>query len=160
MNTESNGDHSGGVPSRAAIAGHPIHPMLIPFPIAFFVGALVTDLVFLLTGDPFWARTSLWLIVGGLAGGLIAAIFGLTDFLTIPRVREHSIGWIHALGNGTVLLLSLVNLLLRLANPQGGVLPWGLLLSFIVTGILVVTGWFGGELAYRHMVGVIGHKGR
>ena len=159
MNTESNGDHSGGVPSRAAIAGHPIHPMLIPFPIAFFVGALVTDLVFLLTGDPFWARTSLWLIVGGLAGGLIAAIFGLTDFLTIPRVREHNIGWVHALGNGTVLLLSLVNLLLRLANPQAGILPWGLLLSFIVTGILVVTGWFGGELAYRHMIGVIGHKG-
>ncbi|MBX6368656.1 MAG: hypothetical protein IRZ04_11785, partial [Rhodospirillales bacterium] len=63
-------------PSRAAIAGHPIHPMLVPFPIAFLVGALVVDLAFASTGDPFWARAGFWLLLAGIVTGAAAAVFG------------------------------------------------------------------------------------
>lgn len=148
-------DHE-GVPSTAAVAGHPIHPMLVPFPIAFLVGALATDLVFWWTGDAFWARGSFWLIASGLVMGLVAAVFGFTDFITIQRARESVHGWIHFLGNAIVLLLALLNLLLRLDNPAAA-LPWGLPLSLITAALLGVTGWMGGELAYRHKIGVAGH---
>ncbi len=150
-------DHTRGAPSKAAIVGHPIHPMLVPFPIAFLTGALLTDLAYWWTGEPFWARTSLWLVGGGLVGGGLAAIFGLTDFLTIRRVREHTDGWVHFLGNVAVLALALTSLVLRLRGATVAVLPWGLGLSWTTVGLLLVTGWYGGELAYRHLIGVTGH---
>ncbi len=58
------GDHTRGVPSRAAVVGHPIHPVFVPFPLAFLVGALLTDLAYWWTADPFWGRASLWLVRG------------------------------------------------------------------------------------------------
>lgn len=153
-------EHTEGVESTAAIAGHPIHPMLIPFPISFLVGALVTDLVYWSTGGDFWAQASFWLVAAGLATGALAAVFGLIDFLTIQRVREHTAGWIHFLGNATVLVIALINLWLRWAEPAAAILPWGLVLSAITGLILIVTGWYGGELSYRHKVGIIGPQNR
>lgn len=146
-----------GVASTASIAGHPIHPMLIPFPIAFLVGALVTDLVYWWNNTPFWAEASFWLVAAGLVTGAVAALFGLVDFLTIERARAHTAGWIHFLGNATALVLALISLGLRWGDPVAGVLPWGLTLSVIISVILSVTGWYGGELSYRHKIGVIGH---
>jgi uncharacterized membrane protein len=147
-------DISKGVSSTAAIKGHPIHPMLVPFPIAFLVGVLASDLMFAGTGDAFWARASIWLVGAGVVMGGLAAIFGLIDFLTIERVRSPT-GWTHFLGNLLVVVLSLVSLLLRRGDHAGAILPGGLILSFIVVGILLVTGWLGGELAYRFKIGVI-----
>jgi uncharacterized membrane protein len=152
------GNHTRGVASKAAIAGHPIHPMLVPFPIAFLVGALLTDLAYWGSGDPFWARASLWLVGAGLVMGIAAALVGAVDFATIPRARAARDGWIHALGNTIVLLLALISLVLRSDDPADAVLPWGLLLSMIIAGVLVVTGWFGGELAYRHLIGMNPHE--
>lgn len=149
--------HTQGIPSKAAIGGHPIHPMLVPFPIAFLVGAFLADLGYWWTAEPYWARGSLWLIGAGLVSGGLAAVFGLVDFLTIGRAREHRGGWIHFLGNATVLALALVNMLVRLPDPAQAVLSWGLTLSAATAGLLLVTGWYGGELAYRHMIGVTGH---
>lgn len=142
-------------PSTAAIRGHPIHPMLIPFPLAFLVGVLLTDLAYWATSDLFWARASLWLAGAGTLSGLLAAVFGLIDYFTIRRVREHAMGQIHFLGNAAVLVLSLVNWLLRIGDPAAAILPWGLLLSVVVAAILGVTGWAGGELSYRHRIGVM-----
>jgi uncharacterized membrane protein len=147
--------HTDPAPSTAAIRGHPIHPMLIPFPLAFLVGVLLTDLAYWAASDPFWARASLWLVGAGVVSGLIAAAAGLVDFFTIRRARDHTIGWIHFLGNATALILSLVNWLLRFDDPAAAILPWGLLLSVIVAAILGVTGWAGGELSYRHRIGVM-----
>ena len=144
-----------GVRSTASIGGHLIHPMLVPFPIGFLVGALATDLVFWGTGNTFWAGFSMWLVAAGLVMGAIAAVFGLTDFLTIERARTGSTGWIHFLGNALALICALISLLLRVGDPAAAVLPGGLVLSFITVGILLVTGWMGGELAYRHKIGVI-----
>jgi len=143
------------IPSTAAIGGHPIHPMLIPFPIAFLVGALAADLAYWSTDDFFWARLARWLVGAGLVTGALAAVFGLVDFLTRHRIRQFSSAWIHFLGNAVVLVLSLISLLLRLDDPADAVLPWGLVLSAAVALILLVTGWLGGELSYRHKVGVV-----
>lgn len=157
MNTPH--EHSEGVTSTAAIGGHPIHPMLVPFPIALLCAALATDIVYIVADDPFWARASLWLIAGGIVTGLLAALFGLIDFATIRRARQKA-GWIHALGNVTVVVVSLGNLLLRWDDPAGAVQPLGLALSAVVAFILLITGWYGGELAYRYKIGVIGNDPR
>ena len=150
-------DHTKGVPSTAAVGGHPIHPALVALPIAFLVGAFGADVGFLVTNDPFWARGALWLMGLGAALGVVAAVPGLVDFLTIDRARVHRIAWVHALGNGIVLVLALVSWLLRLGDPVPAVLPAGIALSTIIAILLLVTGYAGGELAYRHMIGVTGH---
>ncbi|PSF37593.1 hypothetical protein C7H19_08525 [Aphanothece hegewaldii CCALA 016] len=146
-----------GVPSTVAIAKHPLHPLIVTFPIAFLTGALVTDLAYWLTGDLFWARGSFWLILAGVATSLVAAATGLADFLRIERVRQHSAGWIHLIGNIAAIVLSLINLVLRWNNQAGAIVPVGLLISLVVGTILGVTGWFGAELIYRHKVAVIGN---
>jgi uncharacterized membrane protein len=75
-------------PSTAAIAGHPIHPMLIPFPFTLLFAALASDIGYWLTADAFWARASLWLVGAGIVTALLAAVFGAIDFFTLPRVRS------------------------------------------------------------------------
>ncbi|MBF2046226.1 DUF2231 domain-containing protein [Leptolyngbya sp. NK1-12] len=151
-----------GVPSTVAIIGHPLHPLLVTFPIAFLTAPLLTDLVYWITGDLFWARASFWLIGAGIVTGIIAAITGMMDFLRIDRVRQHSAGWIHMVGNVAALGLSVINLALRWGDQAGPILPFGIVLSLIVAGALGVTGWYGAELIYRHKVAVIGYgpKGR
>jgi uncharacterized membrane protein len=146
-----------GVPSTVAIAGHPLHPLLVTFPIAFLVGVAGTDAAYWLTSDPFWARASFWLIIAGLVTGVVAALTGMSDFLKIDRVREHTAGWAHMIGNVVALGLSLINLVLRWNNIVGGVLPTGIILSVIVAAVLGATGWYGAELVYRHKVAVIGY---
>jgi uncharacterized membrane protein len=145
-----------GVPSSVAIAGHPLHPLLVTFPIAFLSSALFTDLAYWLSGDPFWARASFWLIASGLLTGLVAAVTGLSDFLKIKRVRQHNAGWIHLIGNVAALGISAINLLLRWGDRAAAILPTGLFLSLLVATLLGVTGWYGAELIYRHKVAVIG----
>lgn len=140
-------------PSRAAIAGHPLHPSIVPLPIAFLSSALATDLAYAGTGDQFWARASRWLLRAGVVSALAAAPLGLLDFLSIPRARRAE-GWLHAGGNGVVLALSLVNLAARERDERGSVIPVGLALSGAAASLLAVTGWAGGELTYRYGIGV------
>lgn len=143
------------VPSAAHISGHPIHPMLVPFPLAYLVGALFTDLAFLATDDPFWATASLWLLRAGVVMGALAAVFGLFDFLSRKSIRSHKIAWHHLIGNASVLALALINMTLRGEAPTDGIVPAGIALSAIVAGILVYTAWLGGEMAYRYRIGAI-----
>ncbi|HLU08794.1 MAG TPA: DUF2231 domain-containing protein, partial [Oceanobacillus sp.] len=117
--------YSDDVPSKAAIAGHPIHPMLISFPIASLSLALLSDVIFWTNQDGFWAQVSVWLLLVGVLTGLAAAVFGLIDFVSIQRIRDLSISWIHAGGNVVAMVLALINLLLRLNEPAEAVLPWG-----------------------------------
>lgn len=145
-----------GVPSTVHIAKHPLHPLIVTFPIAFLTGTLVTDAAYWFTSDPFWARASFWLLVGGLVTGLVAAATGMSDFLRIGRVREHSAGWAHMVGNIAALTLSAINLWLRWGNETGAILPTGIIISLFVSSILGITGWYGAELIYRHKVAVIG----
>ena len=150
-------DHTQGVPSTIAIAGHPLHPMLIPFPIAFLIAVFGADLAAWATGDPFWARAALWLSGAGVLTAALAALVGLIEFVTIERARVHRVGWVHALGAGSIVILATLSWLLRMGNPLAATLPWALVLSALITGLLLVVGWAGGELPYRHMIGVTGH---
>ena len=149
-----------GVPSTVAIAGHPLHPLSVIFPIAFLAGALGSDFGYWLTHDFFWARASLWLIGLGLLGGVVAALIGISDFLQIERVRKRSAGWAHLTLNVAILVLTLVNFILRLGSPESAILPWGLILSLIVGTLTSASGWFGAELSYRHKIGVVGAGSR
>lgn len=130
--------------------------MLVVFPIGFLVGALATDMGFWITSDPFWARASEWLLYAGVAMGALAAVAGLIEFMTISRVRSLVVGWVHFLGNATAILFSTWNLLLRTGDdPGANIVPSGIILSAIVVIIFLVTGWLGGELVFRHGIGMI-----
>lgn len=145
-----------GITSTLSVAGHPIHPIIVIFPVAFLVGAAGTDIGYWLTSDPFWARASLWLIGVGFAAGILAAITGFLDFFKVKRVRDRSAGWLHMGGNVAVMVLSLINLVLRQGNPAEPIVFTGLAISVVVATLLGITGWFGGELSFRHKIGVIG----
>src|SRR5215217_4353594 len=140
--------------STAAIAGHPLHPMLIPLPVAFLVATFVCDLVYWRTGDPAWSTASLYLLGAALIMAALAAVAGLTDFLGDARIRSLSAAWHHMLGNVVAVLLSLWNWYRRYEAGDAAVVPTGLLISLIVVLILLYTGWRGWETVYRHRVAV------
>ena len=141
--------------STATIAKHPIHPMLVPFPIACFVGALLTDLAYWRTAEMMWADFSSWLLTAGVIMGFLAAIAGLIDFIGNRLIRAQSSAWPHAIGNVVALTLATVNMLVHTRDAWTSVVPTGLILSGIVVLILLLTGWLGGSMVYRHGVGVI-----
>jgi uncharacterized membrane protein len=145
-----------GIPATAAIAGHPLHPLLVTLPIGFLIGAFLSDIAFYSTGDGFWARASVWLIGAGLVTGLLAAVAGLVDFLGSERIRSLSLVWYHFAGNAIALVLTAVNLYFRMQSDLTAVTGGQLLLSILVVLIFAVTGWLGGELVFRHGAGVIG----
>lgn len=141
--------------STAKIAGHPLHPMLIVFPIAFWLGALLTDIAYWIGAESGWATASMWLVGAGIVGALAAALAGFADFLGDAQIRRLRHAWQHMIGNVIALVLSALSLSLRLAEGAAeAVLPWGLALSAIVGIVLAFTGWLGGELVYRHRIGV------
>jgi uncharacterized membrane protein len=140
--------------STASIAGHPIHPMLIPFPIAFFVATFVCDLVYWQTSNSAWATAGIWLLGAGLVMAALAAVAGLTDVVGEARIRALNDVWWHAGGNVLVVLIELYNFYARYSEATSAVVPTGLVLSLIVVCILLFTGWKGWEMVYRHRVGV------
>nr|WP_232487131.1 DUF2231 domain-containing protein [Azotobacter chroococcum] len=139
--------------SRAALGGHPLHPMMIHFPVAALFGLVASDLGYLLSGDPFWARASLWLAGVGAFGGWLASIAGLVDLFSVRRIRRLVTGWCHAILAVMMLSLASLNWLQRyLAAEQ--ILPWGLYLSLLTALLIVLAAWLGGRLVYEHAVGV------
>jgi uncharacterized membrane protein len=147
---------NGNPRSTAQIAGHPLHPMLIPIPIACFVGTLLTDLTYWKTANMQWAVMSSWLLTVGLVVALFAVIAGFIDFLGDRRIRNLRAVWIHAGGNALALVLSIFNAFIHSRDGYTSVVPAGLILSALVVLILLVTGWEGWAMVYRHRVGVTG----
>lgn len=145
------------VPSVMAVMHHPIHPMLVVFPIAFLMAVPATDLAWLFTGDGFWARASLWLSLGGLVMGLVAAVFGTGDLLLLREVRRNPAAWSHFIAAVMVLALAGVGVWLRWPDPAAAIWPWGLGHGLVTAGVLAVAGWLGGTLSFHHGVGVYGH---
>ena len=135
---------------RVAIGGVPFHAMLVPFPIVCFTGAMLTDITYINSPQVQWANFSEWLLAFGLIMGVLAAIFGLVDFLAAGRARPR-IGWVHLLGNAIVLVLALFNNLVHSRDGWTGVVPTGLTLSVITVLLMVVTGFLGWRMAYRHV---------
>jgi uncharacterized membrane protein len=141
--------------STMAVSGHPIHPMFVPFPIACFVGALVTDLVYWRTANMMWETFSVWLITVGLIMGGIAAVAGVVDFLSNRRNPGLLPGWPYMLGNTLALILALVNAFVHSRDAYTSVVPEGLILSVLVVVILAFTSWMGRTMVYPYAVGVV-----
>jgi uncharacterized membrane protein len=141
--------------SRAAIKGHPLHPMMIHFPVAALVGLVGTDAAFLHVGDVFWARAGVWLAGVGALGGWAASVAGLVDLLTVSRIRRLITAWGHALIAVMMLSLASLNWLLRLGDDPGRyVMPWGLGLSLLTAAFIGLAAYLGGRLVYENAVGV------
>jgi uncharacterized membrane protein len=140
--------------ATATIAGHPLHAMLVPIPLTCFIGTFVTDLAYWATANMQWANMSVWLLTAGLFVSALAVLAGLIDFFGDRRIRNLNAAWIHGLGNGVALLLSLVNVFVHSRDAYTSVVPTGLILSGLVVAILVVTAWNGSALVFRHGVGV------
>ncbi|HEX6072841.1 MAG TPA: DUF2231 domain-containing protein [Sphingomicrobium sp.] len=137
--------------STARIGDHPIHPMLIPFPIVCFILTFVLDILYV-RGNTGVAISTNWLLVIGLVMAALAAVAGLTDFLGDKRIQG-SDAVKHMLANVTAVVLEVVNLVLRWNNPDF-IASAGVYISAIVVLILLYSGWKGGDLVFRHGIGV------
>lgn len=146
------------VQSRMAIKHHPVHPMLVVYPIAFLSAVPLTDMLHLWLQAPFFALASFWLCVAGLAIGVVAGIVGMFDMFLIRVVRRHVSAWNHFIVAVMVLALAAGGVWLRLPDPVAAVWPWGLLLSSMMLLLVMVAGWLGGTLTFRHGIGVYGDE--
>ncbi len=140
--------------STVRIGGHPIHPMLVPFPIALFFATLVTDIVYWQTADIMWADFSDWLLTVGLIISIFVVLAGLGDFFGDRRIRALPQAWIHGLGNALALVLAIINAFVHTRDAYTSVVPQGLILSALVVLILLVTVWMGRDMVFRGRVGM------
>lgn len=140
--------------SKAKALGHPIHPMLVVFPLGLFVASLVFDIIRLAGGSDGFSIAAFYCIAGGVIGALGAAIFGFVDWLAIPAgTRARRVGAVHGVGNVVVVGLFIVSWILRASDPTQR--PGGaFVLSLAGVLLALVTGWLGGELVDRLGVGV------
>jgi uncharacterized membrane protein len=140
--------------SRVKFLGHSLHQQLVVFPLGLLATAVAFDLVNIFTDRPTMALVAYWLIVAGLIGGVIAAPFGLLDWLKIPAgTRAKSVGLLHGVINVVVLACFALSWYLRLDNEiTPGVLAR--VFSFGGAGLAMVAAWLGGELVGRLGVGV------
>ncbi len=136
------------------LGGQPIHAMLTPVPIICFVGTLCSDLVYWKTANMMWADLSAWLLAVGLVVSALVALAGVVDFFGDRRIRALGSAWVHGLGNGLALVLSIFNAFVHSRDAWTSVVPTGLVLSTLVVLILLVTTWLGRGLVFRHGVGV------
>jgi uncharacterized membrane protein len=139
--------------AKARILGHPIHQMLIVFPLGLLGASVICDII-ALAGHPDWHRTAYRLMELGILGGLLAAVFGFVDWISIPsNTRAKRIGALHGVGNVIVTGLFIASWFLRrpvVLTPGGAALA----LSFVALAIALFTGWLGGELVDRLSIGV------
>jgi len=135
----------------ASIAGHPIHPMLVPIPIGLWIFSLVCDLIHMSNGNPVWATVAFYCMGGGIVGALLAAVPGLIDLVSLPA-GPRGTALKHMAINLTVVALYVINIWMRNSSPdKPGNLVW---LSLISILLLVVSGWLGGKMVYEHGIAV------
>jgi len=139
--------------TRATVAEHPIHPMLIPFPIALWIFSLASDLIYLFGfGGPVWKDIALYTMAGGIIGGLAAAIPGYIDYRSLSDPVIVRVAQMHMVINVGLIVLFTINTGLRILNGPEALLP--VLLSVLGVAALAVSGWLGGELVYVQGVAV------
>ncbi len=141
--------------AKAKAMGHPIHPMLIVFPLGLLATSFAFDIVYFINGNTTFATVSFWMIASGIIGGLVAAIFGFIDWLVIPpNTRAKGIGLWHGIGNVVVVVLFAVSWWTRLNTPNNVPSIAAFTLSVVAVVLATMTGWLGGELVDRLGVGV------
>ncbi|MFN3891294.1 MAG: DUF2231 domain-containing protein [Beijerinckiaceae bacterium] len=142
-----------GTPSYVAVARHPVHAMLVTFPIAFLISLLGSDLAYLSLRDDFWARVSLWLSGAGAVTGVLAGLSGTVEVLAIRQIRLRIAAWDHFVLAVMMLSVAIANWGFRVADPAGAIWPWGLYLSGLGFVLVAGAGWLGGALVFEHKVG-------
>ena len=137
----------------ASIAGHPIHPMLVPIAIGCWVLSFAADLICLATGatQP-WQTVAYYAMIGGIVGALAAAVPGLIDLLSLPPGPIKKTALTHMGINLVVVALYACNAFLRAGNPQDLKLP--MLMSAVAVVMLLFSGWLGGKMVFEAGVGV------
>ena len=144
--------------SPASIGGHPIHPMLIPFPLALWFFSLIADLIYLWRGNPVWRDwIAFYALLGGIIGAAAAAVFGIIDWLSIKDRAVKKVADWHARLNVIALLIFAGSFYLRTAGGSGwvgGSYTVPLLLSVVGVILITISGYLGGELVFKHGVAV------
>jgi uncharacterized membrane protein len=140
--------------AKARLLGHPIHQMLIVFPLGLLASAVIFDIVAMVRNNSFFYHMAYWMIAAGIISGLVAALFGTIDWLAIPSgTRAKAVGTWHGVGNVVVVILFGISWYLRRPLPtEPGTAA--LTCSFLGAGVSMLTGWLGGELVDRLAVGV------
>ena len=127
-----------------------IHPLLVPFPVVCFFGALVTDLAYWRSASFLWETFSVWLLAVGLVMAAVAALAGVVDLARGMRLRGSGFTPLRVLGTITVLVLSLINVFVHSRDGYTAVVPTGISLSAIVVVLMLLTGWSGWSLVSRN----------
>ena len=143
--------------SSVKFAGHPLHPALIPFPLALTSVALLFDVLANATGRSAWRREANHALIAGTISGLVAAPVGLMDWLSLPTRRTAKpYGLVHGLGNLLLLGINGLNIGLRSrqTEPSPSRRTGEIALTLFANVLALGTGWLGGHLSYRHSVGV------
>ena len=140
--------------SKAKLLGHPIHQMLVMFPLGLLTTSVIFDIIYMVTENRTWAEVSYWMIYAGLVGAVIAAVFGLIDWLGIPKnTRAKTVGAYHGLINLVVTVLFVASCVLRTEAPAApSMIAIGI--SIFAVSLAAVAAWLGGELVVRLGVGV------
>ena len=150
--------------SKASIAGHPIHPMLVGVPIGLAVWTFIADIVYLATDkDPVWYDISYWSGFAFWVSALVAALPGFFDFFTVAiKSDAKNIAVAHMGLNLTVTGLFLVSTLLMRDDGavNGSELTLVVILHALGVGLLGLSGWLGGEMVFRHHLGMVPDDGR
>jgi uncharacterized membrane protein len=141
--------------SRVKLLGHPLHPMLVVYPLGLLSTAVILDLIFMGNENRALSIASYWMITAGLIGGLLAAVVGFLEWMAVPNnSRAKSIGLYHGLGNLVITLLFAGSWWLRTGVEDNVPSPTAFILALLGFALALVTGWLGGELVYRLGVGV------
>jgi uncharacterized membrane protein len=136
---------------KATIADHPVHAMLVGFPIGFFGAVLVSDIISIWGNHAFWPLMATYLIAFGVIGALVAAMFGFIDYFTAPMSAAiHRTATTHMILNLTVVAFEIAAFFVRIGNPTSVL---GYVLTYIGIGVLLASGWYGGHLVYVGLVG-------
>ena len=141
----------------ASVGKHPIHPMLVVFPIGLFVTAFLCDIALLTTGNSIYGTVAFYTIAAGIIGALLAALPGFVDYTALRGQKLKSLGTWHMILNLTVVVLFVINFYLRTRTGleiTGGSSTIPFALSLIAVVLLGISGWLGGEMVYVHGVGV------
>lgn len=141
--------------SRAKLLGHPVHQMLVVIPAGLFIVAAVLDIVQAFAETAWIPTVTYWNVMIGIVAALVAAVFGLADYLKIPSdTRAKRVGLVHGVGNVAAVALFAIALFMRDNVPNNEARGVALVLQIIAFGMLGVTAWLGGELVDRLGVGV------
>lgn len=143
------------ISSFVAVAGHPIHAMLVHFPIVLVLGTLGADIFFWWSADPFWARAALWAAGFGFWLGVLASLAGTAEILFVEGIRRRAASWTHAIAAMMLLSIAGANWGLRLGDPVEAVLPLGIFLSALGSVFVALAGYHGGKLVFDHGIGTM-----